>query len=499
MTALAPILVWFRNDLRLDDHEPMVRAVASGAPVVPVFCVDPRQFGVLPSGVPKTGAFRAQFLIESLADLRASCRERGGDLVVRVGLPEIELPRLANEVGARQVFVHEEVASEETTIEVEVGAALATVGATLKGWWGHTLLHPDDLPFDIDVLPDLFTKFRTLVERDVDVRVPFDAPKAFQMVVTEVGALPTLQSLGLEKYAPDARALFTPRGGERAANERLAEYVWTSDSLRDYKHTRNGMLRVNDSSKFSPWLAMGCLSPRRVWEEVQRYERERIKNESTYWLFFELLWRDYFRFLLAQHGDAIFALRGLHATELRWRQPTEPTAAADLHRWQTGTTGFPLMDAAMRELSATGYTSNRARQNVASFLTKNLRIDWRVGAEWFESLLVDYDVASNWGNWAYSAGVGSDARGFRFFNLHKQSADYDPHGDFIRHWIPELDSVPGGAVHRPELLTRDQQARFGVALGGNYPHPMVDLFASANASQALYDAVRGTSAKPNRR
>ena len=140
----------------------------------------------------------------------------------------------------------------------------------------------------------------------------------------------------------------------------------------------------------------------------------------------------------------------------------------------------------MRELALSGFTSNRARQNVASFLTKNLGIDWRAGAEWFESLLVDYDVASNWGNWAYAAGVGNDARGFRFFNLHKQALDYDPAGAFVRHWIPELRSISGAAVHRPEQLSSGDQRRQAFAVGVDYPMPMVDLFASAKDNEALY-------------
>ena len=249
----------------------------------------------------------------------------------------------------------------------------------------------------------------------------------------------------------DERVLFRPRGGEPEALARLASYVWEQDRLRTYKDTRNGMLNVDDSSKLSPWLAMGCLSPRRVWTEVQRYERERMRNDSTYWLVFELLWRDYFRFVAAREGDAIFS-----------------------------------PDASMRELALSGFTSNRARQNVASFLTKNLGIDWRAGAEWFESLLIDYDVASNWGNWTYAAGVGNDARGFRFFNLHKQALDYDPAGAFVRHWLPELRSISGGAVHRPEQLTSGDQRRHGFAVGVDYPMPMVDLFASAKDNEALY-------------
>ncbi len=459
-----PTILWLRNDLRVDDHEPLDRALRFGDAVVPVFCVDPRQFAQLPSGVPKTGAFRARFLIEALADLRTTFRTMGGELIVRYGRPEAVLPAIAREVDARRVLMHEEVASEETAIEADVAAALDDIGVSLNGIWGHTLYHADDLPFDLASLPDVFTKFRNRVERESVVRPPRDAPRRMSTPAIEPGVLPDLQALGHKEIVDDARALFRPIGGETAARARLDHYLWETDGIRTYKDTRNGMLRVDDSSKLSPWLALGCLSPRRVFSEVQRYEHARVKNDSTYWLIFELLWRDYFRFIMAQSGDQLFAINGVQSLRFSWRSLRDASTREDFAQWTAGTTGFPIVDAAMRELSASGYTSNRARQNVASFLTKNLGIDWRLGAEWFESLLVDYDVASNWGNWAYAAGVGNDARGFRFFNVIKQSRDYDPSDEFARHWIPEL---------REDSLAA-------------YPAPMLDLFATAKANEARY-------------
>ncbi len=196
--------------------------------------------------------------------------------------------------------------------------------------------------------------------------------------------------------------------------------------LKNYKQNRNGMLGADYSSKFSPWLALGCLSPRFIYEEVIKYEAERVKNESTYWLIFELLWRDFFRFICLKYGNKIFYKSGLQGLNLKWKEDWDL-----FHLWCEGKTGYPLVDANMRELKLTGFMSNRGRQNVASFLTKNLGINWQMGAEWFESLLIDYDVCSNWGNWNYTAGVGNDARGFRYFNILKQSQDYEPTKKFI--------------------------------------------------------------------
>lgn len=326
----------------------------------------------------------------------------------------------------------------------------------------------------------------TRVEKHATVNPPFPSPRLLRPLPDglDVGEIPAVEDLGLTAPAFDDRGVLQFRGGETEALARLDGYFWKADRLRIYKETRNGMLGEDYSSKFSPWLALGCLSPRHVYEQVQQYEEQRVRNDSTYWLIFELLWRDYFRFICAKHGDKIFRASGMQGISIAWKQDWQ---RFDL--WQAGLTGFPLVDANMREIAATGFMSNRGRQNVASFLTKNLGIDWRMGAEWFESLLIDYDVCSNWGNWNYTAGVGNDARGFRFFNILKQSKDYDPEGKYVKHWLPELANVPASKVHEPWKLQPVEQKRFGVRIGVNYPQPIVDLFKSAESNENLYNAA----------
>jgi deoxyribodipyrimidine photo-lyase len=198
-------------------------------------------------------------------------------------------------------------------------------------------------------------------------------------------------------------------------------------------------------------------------------------------LIFELLWRDYFRFIAAKHGDRLFYPSGLRRLAVPWRLDW-----AEFDRWRQGLTGFPLVDANLRELATTGFMSNRGRQNVASFLTKNLGLDWRLGAEWFESCLMDYDVCSNYGNWAYTAGVGNDGRRFRYFNILKQAQDYDPQGTYVKLWLPELAALPAAKVHQPWQLLPVEQRRWGVQLGVDYPHPMVDLVESVRQNEARY-------------
>lgn len=474
------ILIWYRNDLRLRDHEPLHAALKAGAQIVPVYCFDQRQFGKTSFGFPKTGSFRAKFLIESITNLRHNLQQLGCDLVVRVGHPETEIAAIAQKLNVDKIYYHKEVTSEEIAVEnnLKNGTDIPT-----QSFWGATLYHIEDLPFPVHHIPEVFTQFRKQVEKKSTVYPPFPTPQNLPPLPDiEPGSIPTLQDLGLEPPISDSRAVLNFRGGETAGLARLNRYIWEQDCLKNYKQTRNGMLGSDYSSKFSPWLASGCLSPRFISQQVQEYEENRVKNDSTYWLIFELLWRDYFRFICLKHGDKIFRKSGLQGVEIPWREDRE-----QCDRWRRGMTGFPLVDANMRELMATGFMSNRGRQNVASFLTKNLGINWQIGAEWFESLLIDYDVCSNWGNWNYTAGVGNDARGFRYFNIPKQSQDYDPEGNYVKHWLPELSAIPASKIHAPWTLSNAEQRQFGVQLGVDYPHPMVDLQQSVRDNRRVYE------------
>lgn len=282
-------------------------------------------------------------------------------------------------------------------------------------------------------------------------------------------AAPAAPPLGLTARQVECAGLRDPRsaiqlfGGESAAHARLQLYLWEEHRLREYKQTRNGMAGQGFSSKLSPWLAVGALSPRQVAAEIARYERERVANDSTYWLLFELLWRDYFRFACIGWGANVFRLAGP-------KRSLEPSRAwsrdpAVWGAWARAETGYPFVDACMRELLQSGFMSNRGRQNVASFLARDLGVDWRVGAEWFESLLADHDPCSNYGNWTYVAGVGADPREDRYFSIPKQARNYDGHGTFMRLWLPVI------AGFSPEQLARPQSMDPGARAALGYPDP----------------------------
>jgi len=461
-------VVWFRDDLRVGDNPTLADAVATAEEVVPLYVVDPRRRGETGYGTEKLGAHRARFRTESLADLRDTLRDAGGDLIVREGHPETVVPEVVDAVDADGVFLQTKPATEELAAEHAVREALPGAVA-FERRWTHTLYHINDLPSSYDEIDDTFTRWRKEVESAAEVRDPVPAPDSVPTPDLDPGEIPALAALDLEAPPTDDRAVLSFEGGESAGKRRVEGYLWEGDHLREYKQTRNGMLGGDYSSKFSPWLAAGCLSPRWLHREVKRYEDERVSNEDTYWLVFELAWRDFFQFQFLKHGADFFAENGIRDVEKRWKQDRE-----GFRRWADGETGVPFVDANMRELNRTGYMSNRGRQNVASFLADALEIDWRWGAAYFEESLVDYDVASNWGNWAYQAGVGNDSRD-NHFNVLSQAERYDGTAEYVRTWLPELEGLPPEYAHRPWRLSDEQQAEYGVELGVDYPRPMIDI------------------------
>ena len=462
-------IVWFRNDLRLLDNVTLHEAIQRSQQVYLVYCFDPRQFVETALGEPKTGPFYGKFLLESVAELRENLRKIGASLIVRQGIPEKVISQLALEVGAHAVFASKEAASDEVAAELALERNLNAHGIELVLQWQSTLFHIDDIPWPIKNVPDIFSQFRKEAEHTVEVRPVVAAPTQINSPnMVDAGKIPTLDDLGLSPSPVDNRAVLHFQGGESAGMERLRYYLWERDLLPQYKDTRNGLLGSDYSTKLSAWLANGSLSPRVIHQEVRRYEAERVKNKSTYWLIFELLWRDYFRFIAKKYGSRIFQTGGI-----RQEEPYLRDDWGAFEKWKNGNTGVPFIDANMREINATGYMSNRGRQNVASFLVKDLKVNWTWGASYFESKLIDYDVCSNWCNWNYVAGVGNDPRENRYFNIMSQAQRYDPQGESVRHWITELSHVEGKRVHYPTEIPTQELASLGVVIGEDYPKPLV--------------------------
>ncbi len=423
-------IIWFKTDLRVMDNETLVTAIAQNDQIIPVYCFDESHFGTTVFGFQKTGAIRAQFILESLIDLNSNLRALGSSLLILKGKPEIELPKIIKQYKATKVYAKREVGFEEKQTEVRVQKEIWKLNCELLTYSTSTLYHAQDLPFSIKDIPDVFTNFRKKIEKETTVRRTFEKPTSIKSPEIFDFVLPTMSELDLSKKEIDNRAAIQFRGGETEALKRLDHYFFKTHSISNYKETRNGMIGADYSSKFSPWLALGCISPRLIYEELKEYEKDHIANESTYWLVFELLWRDYFRFMMKKHQTNFFQKKGIQENE---KEIIENSV--HLEQWINGTTGVDFVDANMMELKLTGFMSNRGRQNVASYLCNDLKLDWRLGAHYFEQQLIDYDVCSNWGNWAYIAGVGNDPRSNRYFNIEKQANDYDKNKKFRNLWL----------------------------------------------------------------
>ena len=424
-------IVWFKTDLRLQDNETLVKAIAQSDEIIPVFCFDESQFEITDFGFQKTGSFRAQFLLESLLDLDRNLRELGSGLLVIKGKPDVEIPKISKQYKAKKVYAKREVSYEEKRTEALVQAELFKIKCELETFSTSTLYHAEDLPFSIKDIPDVFTNFRKKTEKESLIRNAFEKPSQIKSPKLDVLDLHSLEDLGLIFTSIDPRAAIRFKGGETQAIARLNHYFFESKCISEYKETRNGMVGADYSSKFSAWLALGCISPRFIYKELKIYEQQFGANESTYWLVFELLWRDYFRFMMKKYNVKLFQQAGIQDKEISINEHNNN----QLQKWIDGKTGVDFVDANMLELKQTGFMSNRGRQNVASYLCNDLKLDWRFGAAYFEQQLIDYDVCSNWGNWAYLAGVGNDPRGNRYFNIEKQAIDYDKNRTFRDLWL----------------------------------------------------------------
>ena len=424
-------LVWFKTDLRLHDNETLIKAISQSETIVPVYCFDESHFKTTGFGFKKTGSFRTQFLLESLIDLDSNLRAIGSGLIVVKGKPEIEIPKLVEHFKAFKVFAKREVCYEEKKTELLVQNELFKLRCELQTFSTSTLYHAEDLPFSIKDIPDVFTNFRKKTEKDAIIRSTFEEPNQINSPKIPQLSLPSFQDLDLEFTPIDKKAAILFKGGESQAIKRLNHYFFESKCISTYKETRNGLVGEDYSSKFSAWLAMGCISPRFIYQELKKHETQFGANESTYWLIFELLWRDYFRFMMKKYKEKFFQQTGIQDKGITVNKHNKQ----QLQDWIDGKTGVDFVDANMIELKLTGFMSNRGRQNVASYLCNDLKLDWRFGASYFEQQLIDYDGCSNWGNWAYLAGVGNDPRGNRYFNIEKQAQDYDKNKEYRNLWL----------------------------------------------------------------
>lgn len=410
------ILAWFRNDLRLHDNEMLVEAIAKSDSILPVYFFDPRYFEQTRFDTAKTGAFRASFLIESVLALRTAFQKMGGDILLILGKPEDHIKDLVEQFDIAEVYHHREVGPEETLISGHVEDLLWTLKINLKHFIGHTLYNKEDLPFPIKDIPDVFVQFKKKTERDAIVKSCFLSPETVTFVENdEWGALPSLEELGFEAKAKGASEL-PIKGGEEAGLAHLRSLLAKDSGIYLKTSQKSTADKPGFSSQLSAWLALGCLSPRKVYWQVKEAEGKFGGNANFNQILLGLLWRDYYRFMFKKHGIAFFQEKDLENDILYAIAAADPA----LETWKAGRTGNAVVDKFMFDLNSTGFIPHAGRLLVATFLVHVLKVHWTCGAAYFEDKLIDYAPASNWGNWANIAGVSKDAKPRNGFDLNKQ-------------------------------------------------------------------------------
>lgn len=420
------VIYWFRKDLRLEDNLSLLRACQNADEVIPIYLIDTGLDTSSWLGIDKIGPYRKKFLLESLQDLNnALSKEDSGLLITEGNIVEV-FKGLKDTFSCNTIFAQAGTGTEEKKQE----ARLVEAGFNLHTTNDHTLYTPHSLPFEITQTPEIFTAFRKKIEKYATVPLPQGKVMIKSAIAPVHFNAQSLYFFRDRSAATHPSSAFPFEGGRESGLKRLDDYLWQSDAIVTYKTTRNGLIGTRYSSKLSAWLALGCLSAREIYHEISSYEQQRIKNESTYWLYFELLWRDFFSFMLMKHKERFFLKSGIQKIA-----DTRPYRPKELKMWIEGKTDNVFVNANMKELAQTGYMSNRGRQVVASYLVNDLDCDWRYGAAYFEHMLIDYDPGSNYGNWQYIAGVGNDPRADRYFNPKTQAEKYDPNGAFQKLWI----------------------------------------------------------------
>lgn len=460
---------WLRRDLRLADNPALQRALQAAEQALPAFILDP---ALLRSRY--VGEKRLAFLYACLAELDGELRRRGSYLVVRQGEPVEVLQRLRQETGAEAIFAEQDISPYAARRDRRVERSLPVE------WVGLPMVHPPQALYKADGKPyTIFTPFSKAWKA-----LPFPSYTATPPP-ERIPTPPDVPSLPIP--APGAALIFEP--GESAALRRLAQFSQGAQAaIYRYGEWRN-RLDVEGTSGLSPYLRFGVLSARRAaaaaYAAIQAAPDAQARQSAETWLN-ELIWREFYQYILYHFPHARRESFRADLRHIRWENDPRRFDA-----WRTGQTGYPLIDAAMRQLVQTGWMHNRARMVVASFLTKDLLVDWRWGEQWFMQHLVDGDPAANNGGWQWTAGTGTDAAPyFRIFNPVTQSARFDPQGEYIRRWTPELGAVPPEYIHAPWQMPIEAQRAAGCIIGRDYPAPIVDHRLARQKALALYAGAK---------
>lgn len=420
-------LVWFRNNMRVEDNSSLTKAINNSDNVIGFINIDPKNFLSTKYGFKKTEKYRVKFLLETISDLKSQLDKLNISLIITHKDFGQSINEIINQFEVTSIYTQTEWTRDELKEESFIPEEINLIKD-----FDQFLFSPNDVRSLYDNIPRGFSNFRKKCEKYLSVNDTLSIPKSLNSdnKISIDYPIPSLSDLGFKDFEVHKDSVFRFKGGETNAKNRIRNYFFETRNVSTYKLTRNGLIGEDYSSKFSPWLANGSVSVKYIFKSLKEYEKEVEKNDSTYWLYFELIWRDFFKYVSMQHKDKFFNKDGIYGEDKEWSDDQDI-----LLNWINGKTNEPFVNANMIELSQTGFMSNRGRQNVSNYLTKELKIDWRIGAEYFESMLIDYDVHSNYGNWLYNAGIGNDSMPFRKFNPKLQSERYDPDKLYEKIWL----------------------------------------------------------------
>lgn len=465
-------LVWFRRDLRLTDHAALSQALTSARRVHGVFVFDTDLLEALPSRSDR----RVEFIWEGVAALKSALERHGASLHVLHASARTAIPKLARELQVGSVHAARDYEPYARERDLAVAQALASQGQRL-------ILHKDQVIFECDEVLTargkpfhVYTPYRRawlarLSAADVAEHPVYD--RLDRLAPTPPLPMPTLEALGFQRTNLRALGIRSGEAGGRAQLEDFLQRI-------DYYHERRDYPGLKGPSYLSVHLRFGTVSVR----ELVRQALARRSEGASVWLS-ELIWREFYQMLLWHYPETV-----KHAFQRKFDRIVWPNPPGHFEAWCEARTGYPIVDAAMRQLNATGYMHNRLRMIAASFLVKDLHVDWRLGERYFAHTLIDYDLAANVGGWQWSAGVGTDAQPwFRIFNPVTQSQRFDPTGCFIRRYIPELAKVPDKYLHAPWRMPASVQQACGVVLGQDYPWPIVDHAQARQKTLELFRRV----------
>jgi deoxyribodipyrimidine photo-lyase len=459
--ATMPVSIWWiRRDLRLNNNYALMAAQKSGYPVLPVFILDDHL-------IKEAANRRQRFLISGLSGLQTQLRQLGSDLVIRKGDPFFELQKLVQETAAFMIFAEEDFSPFARQRDDQVKRVLPlTLLNGLTNFHPNAVLKPDGAPYTV------FTPFNKKWRSLPALYIHSEPKTEFVKSANLPNSVPLPQVIPVDAFP----------AGEPEADKRIANFI--NKRVADYSDHRNRM-DLNGTSMLSPYVRFGMISVNQIVNNLLNILEKTPDNQGCSTWMDEFIWREFFQSVLFHFPRVKEEAFNPKFCRIVWRN-----SPADLQTWKVGLTGYPVVDAAMRQLASTGWMHNRARMITASFLTKDLLINWQEGERWFLDQLVDGDIASNNGGWQWAAGTGTDAAPyFRIFNPILQSKKFDPSGEYIRRWVPELLTLPAEWIHEPWTMPEKIQKNFGVYIGKTYPAPIVDHGIAKIRTLAAYQAA----------